>query len=47
MVKLVNSPMNRDQLLRTMNWFGHFYHGEISQFPNEQGPVVTDNELVY
>ncbi len=27
--------------------FGHFYHGEIGQLPNERGPVVTNNELVH
>jgi hypothetical protein len=28
-----------------LNKFWHFYHDEISQPPNEQGPVVTNNEI--
>jgi len=30
-----------------LNEFGHFYHGEISQPPNEQGLVIMDNELIH
>jgi hypothetical protein len=30
-----------------LNEFGHFYHGETSQPPSEQGLVVTNSELVH
>ncbi len=30
-----------------MNEFGYFYHDETNQPPNEQGPVVKNNELVH
>jgi hypothetical protein len=27
--------------------FGHFYHGEFGQPPDEWGPIVMDNELIH
>jgi hypothetical protein len=30
-----------------LNEFGHFYHRETSQSLNEQGPIVTNSELVH
>jgi hypothetical protein len=27
--------------------FGHFYHGETNQPPDEQRPIVMNNDLVH
>jgi len=34
-------------VLQVLSEFGHFYRDETNEPPSEQGPIVTDSELIH